>query len=95
MISSYTYTSQTMIGRQVYFKLSLKDMNELKANGMSYLSPKKYYTIQSCTLYSYQILNDKGETVNILLKPDHCAHLQDMTDWIVKKENPLLSKQSA
>ena len=89
-----TFTSLKMIGRQVYFQANASQMEHInRYTKIPYLSQRKLYTIYEVTPYSYKIINDLGNGINILLKPDHCAHLCDVTDWIVKKENPLLKKQ--
>jgi hypothetical protein len=80
---------QSLIGRQVYFRLRKLPIKESKA-----LTPLKLYTIQYIHLDTFtagdyhtlvHIVDDKGTTLHILLGNVICSHLAERYYWSLKQ----------
>ena len=87
------YTSPALIGRQVYFFASKKEIGEHTMD----LTPRKYYLITGISPSGrcYTIQDDIGKELWIILKPEYCAHLPEGIQWKLQRAPAILKEQSA
>ena len=83
---------QSLVGRQVYFKLSKK---ALAASGIINLTPGKLYTVIRVVSEDAAIIkDDAGRESYILLGKSSstgnpwCAYLDEKAHWILKRRAP-------
>ena len=69
------------IGRQVYFKLSKKKMEE---SGIRNFTPNKLYTIVNIRTATLAYIIDDTGRLTLIRVTDFCAFLEGHTTWILK-----------
>ena len=87
------YTSPALIGRQVYFFASKKQIGEHIMD----LTPRKHYLITGISPSGrcYTIQNDGGRELYIILKPAYCGHLPEGIQCKLQRAPAILKEQSA
>jgi hypothetical protein len=88
---------QSLVGRQVYWAVSAKKLawwKEYRDLHVVDLTPHKLYTIESISLSTYDegethvmayIIDDGGDSLNILLGRLPCGHLNSKFHWSLKQ----------